>query len=256
MNYICHLFWNHLPQVFTEVRVIDGKEQVCLIIPTEANQMKKGKQGNWLSVFRLSEEPPNEKMITHTVQLGYLNQETVAKARMQGSYNRTQFLGRVRTYDCTPSKKIDRTNHSSDIILDGVIVLSDIPKNLIFRNAENDKRYIQGLTVKATPDNGVIFTGAMCIDDIPYRDIKTDRSSGKKYIEARFVKMKYLDTYMNTHQLIIKKDDDSEIEIGRFKEWVSETGRQSAPAQSVQPTDWRPGDNAQRPPQSIDGIRF
>lgn len=222
MEYIAHFFWQHFPHVETEVRTIDGKAEVCLILPTRINQIKKGKRGDWLSVLRLCPRPINEKMITHDLQLSYLSKEEAEKAIEQGYYKRTQRLGRVRERDCTPSKKIDRQNLSTDLKCDGVIVLSDIPKSLIRRSKSNNRLYLCGLVFRPYTSRNVIYTGSICIDDIPRDEIKIDTRTGKKFVKVRFCKLESLDTYMNTHQLIVVTNDGSEIEIGRFKEWTKD----------------------------------
>lgn len=250
MNFIVHFFWNHFITVMEEKRFVNGKEEVCLIIPTETNQIKKGRNGNWLSIFRLAECPPNEKMITHDMQLMYLNEKEVQKSYDMDYHRRTAHIGRVRVHDRTPEKRIDRTNTAQDIECHGVVVLSDIPKSLIFRNGENDKRYIQNLVFRNSSDDTFIYTGSICVDDIPRDDIKTENYTGKKYVDATFRRLKTLDTYMNTHQLVIVRDDGSAIEIGRFKEFRKEG------AANVPPKEEHTTTVSMRPPTEINGIRF
>ena len=240
-----------------ESRIVNGREEQCLIIPTKTNQIKRGKQGNWMMMCRLAELAPNAKMQTHDIQLSYLTEEDLQKSYDFGYHKRTAHMGRVYEHDRTPSKKIDRTNHAEDIKLDGKITLSDIPKELIFSNAENAKRYITNLTIKAFPDDGLIYTGSVCLDDIPREDIQTDLSTGKKFVTTRFSKLPKLDTYMNTHQLFIKREDGTEIEIGRFKEWISEKGRTTRT--SVQPNFdeiHNTSVNQRQTPDEIGGIKF
>lgn len=257
MQYLLYLFLSHLPYVEVENRIINGKEEPCLILPTKTNQIKKGRQGNWMMMFRLAELPPNEKMQTHRVQLSYLNEEDLQKSYDFGYHKRTAAMGRVYEHDRTPERKIDRTNYADDIRLDGIIILSDIPKKLIFANAENAKRYVSSLTLRADPDNGVIYTGSVCVDDIPIQDIQTDLNTGKKYVKVRFIKLDKLDTYMNTHHLIISRDDGSEIEIGRFKEWVSESGRIVQPSTKPEIDEiHNTGVNQRQAPEEIGGIKF
>lgn len=255
MNYLAYLFLSHLAEVTEEVRWVDGKEQVCLVIPTETNQLKRGKRGNWLMTLRMSELPPNATMQTHVLQLGYVNYDEVHKARLHGTYERSQRIGNVYEHDRTPEKKVDRRNPATDVTFDGYIILSDIPKQDIFLNDQNGKRYISDLSLKC--DNAdAVFTGFLCVDDIPADCIKQSPRTGKKYIECRFSKSEYLDTYMNTHHLVIVKPDGSEIEIGRFKEWVKMNGQVIAPP-SCEPTEQRNDNNNQRQvPHSIDGIKF
>ena len=254
MNYIAYFFWNHLISVKEERRVIDGKEEICLVIPTVTNQLKRGKKGNWYSICRLAESEPNANNQTHDMQLTYLSETEVQKSYDFGYHKRTAHLGRVYEHDRTPSKKLDRTNYAQDLRLDGVINLSDIPKSDIFRNAENNKRYISNLMFRTTPDNGVVFMGSICIDDIPRDDIQQSPDTGKKFVLVRLVKLKLLDTYMNTHQLIIARPDGSEIEIGRFKEFHAQN---FTPQQTRSPEDIHCTSVNQRPrPDSINGIKF
>lgn len=192
-------------------------------------------------------------MITHTLQLGYLNYDEVNKAKEIGVYPRTQRLGRVREHDRTPSKKVDRTNNASNVKFDGTIILSDIPKDLIFRNSQNAKRYVSNLVLRGLQDDGRIFTGSLCVDDIPREDIMTDTNTGKKFINVRFAKTEYLDQYMNTHELVIARPDSEDvISIGLFKEWRKEgyvpTNETPHPIQQ--------SENERNIPDTLNGIRF
>ena len=206
-----------------------------------------------MSIFRLAELPPNERMQTHDLQLTYLTPEDLQKSYDFGYHRRTAHMGRVYEHDRTPEKKLDRTNNASDVRLDGVIILSDIPKDLIFRNAENAKRYIQGLTIRGISDNGIIYTGSICIDDIPRQDIQTDPNTGKKFISTRFIKLPALDTYFNTHQLIITRpNSDDVVEIGRFKEWRKEGYVPTSAPQYPTP----PSPPERNIPDEISGIKF
>lgn len=256
MKYYAHLFLNNLPYIEEEVRYVAGEKQVCLVIPTSINQIKRGRQGNWLMSLRLVDALPNPKLITHNIHLICLNQEEVDKARQRGYYERIHRLGRVRVMDDSPEKKIDRRNKATDIKSDGIIILSDIPKQVIFRNAENNNRYIKDLIFRSESDRRYVYSGVICIDDIPTDEIKTDPNTGKKYINTRFQKLKYLDTYMNTHQLVIVTKSGDEIEIGKFKEWVAKQNIDNTPP-SVPPSEPK-GLSVERfsTPDSIDGIRF
>lgn len=254
MNYLCYLFLNNLVHVEEESRFIDGKEQPCLIIPTATNQIKKGRQGNWLMIFRLSECPPNANHITHDIQLTYLDEESLQKSYEGRYHSRTAHLGRVYEHSGTTSKKIDRTNYFTDIECDGVLSLSDIPDMGILMNTDNHKRYVQNVVFKAIGDDNRIFTGVICLDEIPARYVWMDPNTGKKYVNTRFKKLSKLDTYMNTHHLVIMVAGGSEIEIGRFKEWVRTESVQNpstpAPRNEAHPTTVNPA------PYSIDGIKF
>lgn len=224
-EYICHFFWNHLPHVDTEVRMIDGKEEVCLILPVHKNQMKRGKRGNFLSVFRLIPVPANADMITHKVELGYLNPKESEKARQMGYYDQTQRMGRVRIHDKTPEKAINRNNDkSTDVLIDGAICLDNIPNDVFVFNNQSKKRFFKCTFKRVAPDGTAIFcTGAICVDDIPVEDIVVNMQTGKRNVRCRFKRSEYMDTYFNTHELVIVRPDGGEIEIGRFREWRQAT---------------------------------
>lgn len=253
MNYLAYFFWNHLISVQEERRIVDGKEEICLVIPTITNQLKRGKKGNWYSICRLAECEPNPNNQTHDIQLTYLSEAEVQKSYDFGYHRRTAHLGRVYEHDRTPEKKLDRTNNASDIRLDGVIVLSDIPKDLIFRNGENNKRYISNLTFRGLKgDDGMIFTGSLCVDDLDPRDIQQDPNTGKKFINVRLRIMDKLDTYFNTHELVIVRPDNECIQIGLFKEWRKEGYiPPSAPMQYPEVPN-----NQRDLPSQINGIKF
>lgn len=256
MNFIAYLFWNHFVSCKVEKILYDGKEEECFIIPTKINQMKRGKRGNWYSIFRLSECRPNAEMRTHDIQLTYVNPEDLQKSYDFGYHKRTAHMGRVYEHDRTPSKKIDRTNNASDIRLDGAIVLSDIPKDLIFRNAENAKRYISNLTFRGLQDTGMIFTGSVCVDDIPREDIRQDPNTGKKFIQTKLQRLPMLDTYFNTHELVIARPDGECVQIGLFKEWRKEGYVPPAAPQQYPEEIHNTGVNQRDLPTEIDGIRF
>lgn len=261
MDYISLLFLNHLPDVREELRIVDGKEMPCLILPTEPNQIKKGKGGNWLMYLRMSECDPNARQQTHWLQLGYLDYDNYNKSVAAGYYKRTQHLGRVYEHDHTPEKKVDRRNNATDMCCRGVITLSDIPKELIVVSGLNRKRYVTDLCFKSHTVQHTVYTGCICIDDIPRDEIQTDANTGKRYINAAFIRMPKLDTYMNTHHLVIMTKDGSEIEIGRFREWVADgkanPGTQNnTPVQNGNGTEHTTTVNPRDTSFSIDGIEF
>lgn len=237
-----------------ESRFICGKEQPCLIIPTETNQIKRGKQGNWLMILRLSECRPNARNMTHEVQQMYLTPEAIEEGKRLGYHDRTMHMGRVYQHDRTPSKKIDRTNVTRAIDCKGTVCLSDIPKDLIKRNAENNKRYLSKLTFKSMEDDRYVYTGYICLDDIPAHHIYSNLTNGKRYINVRFKKLVRLDTYMNTHLLVVVAGDGQEIEIGRFKEW--EKSDNPAPQSEKKEEKHTTTVNPRPMPTDIDGIKF
>lgn len=256
MNYLCYLFFDRLPNVLQEVRFIDGKEQTCLVIPADTNQLKKGKTGNWMMIFRMAECPPNARQQTHDIQLTYLTEEALQKSYNAGYHRRTAHLGRAYEHDRTPEKKIDRTNYGTDLNCTGHIILSDIPKNLRYFNASVSKTFVGGLRFKSLTDPNIIFTGIICLNDIPSEYIKIDPPTGKKYIDAIFKKLPKCDTYMNTHQLVIATASGTEIEIGKFKEWTTES---KIEVQQTDKSEYEQHQTTVTPRDtsfSIDGIKY
>lgn len=183
--------------------------------------------------MRMSEVPPNEDLITHDLQLGYINYEEVDKAKKMGHYKQSQRIGRVREHDRTPSKKVNRDNSKAiDLISDGAICLDNIPDEMLLRNPNTGKCYIKCTFRRKGKDGTAIFsTGAICIDDIPQECIITNPRTGKRNVKCRFKRSEYMDTYYNTHELVCVMSDGSEIEIGRFREWAQATNVQKRIAQ-------------------------
>ena len=248
------LFLSHLAHVTEEVRFVDGIEQPCLVIPTVTNQIDKGRTGNWMLHFIFKEQPPNPKGYTHIMQLIYKTPKHTAEAKRKGIWKPTMRMGRLYEHLKTKELTIDRTNHATDIRLDGILVLSDIPKRRLRLNKNTGKRLLENLTIKSFNDDRIIYTGAVCVDDIPKDRIKTNPDNGKKYVHVRFKKMERFDAHENTHRLILVSDNGSELEIGLFKEWVKD-GRQSTPPNpenEIHDT----GVNQRQTPESIDGHRF
>lgn len=254
MNYLAYLFLSRLVHVEEKSMFMDGMEQPCLIIPTKTNQIKRGKRGDWLIILRLAECAANAKQQTHDIQLMYIGEKDLQKSYDANYHKRTARLGRVYEHDRTPSKKIDRTNNANDCVYEGSIILSDIPANFISWNKVNNKRYIANLQFEPLGNKDAIYTGFLCLGDIPDKYILTLESTGKKYINTFFCKLDKLDTYMNTHHLIIKGEYGSEIEIGRFKEWRKNEAS-APPVDEIRETIHNTPVN-QRPPVSIDGIKF
>lgn len=260
MDYLAVLFLSHLANVTEEVRFVDGIEQPCLIIPTKTNQMNKGQSGNWALHFIFKEQPPNPKGYTHIMQLIYENPDKTAEAKRKGTWRPTMRMGRLYEHLKTKELTVDRTNHATDIRLDGILVLSDIPKDRLVLNKKTGKRLLGNLTIKANASDTTIFTGAICVDDIPKDRINLDPNTGKKYIHIRFLKMNKFDVHGNTHILVLVSGNNSEIEIGRFKEWVKEGQTSVIPSQPPQMKNESDihdtGVNQRQTPESIDGLRF
>lgn len=260
MDYLAVMFLSHLAHVTEEVRFVDGIEQPCLVIPTKTNQMNKGRTGNWALHFIFKEQPPNPKGYTHIMQLIYENPGKTAEAKRKGTWEPTMRMGRLFAREKGKKyESVDRTNYATEIRLEGTLILSDIPKNKLVLNKNTGKRLLGNLTIKANESDTTIFTGAICVDDIPKDRINTDLNTGKKYIHIRFLKMNKFDVHGNTHILVLVSNNSSEIEIGRFKEWVKEGKTPVSPPPSQQPNESEihdTGVNQRQTPESIDGLKF
>lgn len=233
--------------------MIDGKEQTCLILPVDDNQLRKGKSGNCFLSLRMMEEPPNPKGHTHTIALRWNDKKGLEEAHRRGIDRYTRYLGVARSYEKTRITAVQDQNRVEDVEFVGEIVLSDIPKKQLWRQRLNKKWYLPYLKFKSLYDDSKIWTGTICVDDIPEQHILQYPDSGKKYIKVRFKKLDKLDIFMNTHTLIIDAKDGSQIEIGRFREWKKngEVIKNGMPPQGIHDTPVN-----QRTPESIDGLRF
>lgn len=239
--------------MLTESRIIDGKEQTCLILPVDDNQIIRGKWGNWVMRLHLYEIPPNPDRISHKAGLVWNDRQTAKKWDRDGTMERVLNLGRVRPHIKEQIPKVDKGNNAEDIPLCGEIILSDIPKGLIYKNFQNKMRYVHNMRVKSLRDDGKVWLGSICVDLIPRHLILEYPDSGKKYIRVRFKKLIKLDNYMNTHILVIDTKDGSEIEIGRFREFRKdgEVVKSEFPPEEIHDTPVN-----QRQPESIDGLKF
>lgn len=255
MDYIAVMFLSNLAHVTEEVRFVDGIEQPCLVIPTTTNQMSKVSSGRWEMRFIFKEQEANPKGVSHTMQLIYYSPEHTKEAKRKGIWNPTMRMGHI--FPRIKGLAVDRTNHATNIDLNGIVVLSDIPKSRIKVNRDSKKRFVEGLVLRSKHNDNTIYTGTICVDDIPKDRIKTDPDTGKKYIMTRFKKMEKFDIYDNTHILMLVSDNGSELEIGRFREWVK---NRDNPEQSIHPSN--PYEihntcvNQRQTPESIDGLKF
>lgn len=232
MNYMAYLNLNNLPFVFEERRVVDGQEQVCLVIPVKTNQFKKSRGGDWLLNFRLKESEPNERMESHHGSLVYRSKEAVENDRRNGRFPKRKLAWAMPLVD-DRSLKLNRENKdATDIAVDGAICLDLIPDTDITYNRQANKRYCR-CTFKSVNADGVqIFaTGAICIDDIPKEEIVINPKTRLRNVRCRFKKEDRMDELKNTHTLVVIRPDGAEIEIGRFRQWYRNTEQQKRIAQ-------------------------
>lgn len=257
MNYWAVLFLSDLRGAFEETRFVNGREQNCLIIPADDGQLVRNHKGGWILRVEFNEVPANPKRMTHEMKLKFRSRGEADKAEREGWLRKMQHFGRVYPQSRDYNPRRDRTNHTKDIMLDGVINLSDIPRDKIRLNKRNGKRYVYNLTLCPTGDRNIIYTGLICVDDIPRRFVMTDPYTGRKTLNVHFLKTERIDLFMNTHKLLIVSDDGTELEIGTFKEWKKE-GSAEAPQPTPSSDDGEIHNTGvnQRMPDSINGIKF
>lgn len=252
MDYQVLLYLNRLPNVLTENRIIDGKEQTCVILPVEDNQFRRGRMGNWCLPLRLHEIPPNAEGKSHTISLVWRTVELFGKAKEDRNLLKCFRLGSVLPFIQEDVKPVNRPK-GQDLFLKGTIVLNDIPKKLIFRNKLNDMRFIAKLRMKSLANDEFIWTGYLCVDLIPKHLILERADSGKKYINVVFKPIEIVDANMNTHILVVETPNGSEIEIGRFREFHKNG---EVVRNEMSPEDIHDTPVNMRTPDSIDGLRF
>lgn len=236
----------------TETRIIDGKEQTCVIIPVEDNQLSKSSWGKWIMSLKMYEVPPNPKGLSHKLALQWRDKEALNEAHKKGLTKKTANIGCATSFNRERHKEKSDSNASQEE-LEGIIILSDVPKNRIFKNRQTAKRFIPNLKLKSLLDDGMLWTGVLSIDEIPKHYILEYPDSGKKYIKVKFKKLKKTDVFMNTHILVLDSQDGSQIEVGRFREWKKqgEVIKNETPSQEIHDTPVN-----QRTPESIDGLKF
>lgn len=254
VEYVGYIFLNHLPCVYEEVKMVNGHEEPCLILPIRQNQIRRGRAGNWFLHFHCSEAPPNENMQTHTISLRYENSDERRRIMRSGFGKKTERIGQLLEQtgrDCLPT--INYKNEAGEIRCEGSIVLSDIPRRYVRCNSQNRKQYVEGLIFRSPYDPETIYTGTLCIDDIPRHYIYIHKETGKRYVKCVFKKSKYMDIFMNTHQLVLITKDGSEIEIGRFKEFkkIDEEA-----VEYQEPIEHRTTVTPKPIPKKIDGLNF
>lgn len=216
MDFFGRVTLSSLPFVTERREVVNGKEQVCLLIPTEEAQLKRSKRGEYGFNFRLKEVGPNPLMHSHRMSLVYRTKDDAYKSQKENTFNEAADIGFMRPLDERTYKKKDRTNNMTSILATGVICLSDI-----------------------TPD-----------------DIETDPRTGKKYLRTTFKKMQLLDDFNNSHELVVSRPDgDIPIGLYREWPGASEQLSRIGAMQpkQVQKTDSPPPKEI---PTKIDGLVF
>lgn len=141
MKYFGSLFLNELPYVIEERRVVLGKEQHCIVIPTDTCQLKRGKNGRWLFNFRALDSVYEERMISHDLSLVYRTNEDAAEAKRMGLHRAR--IGVLHPMSEDDSKKLDLTNNMTPIFCTGDIFIDEICKEDIRTDPRTGKRYLR-----------------------------------------------------------------------------------------------------------------
>lgn len=226
MDSVSVLFLNKLPTVYTEIRMIDGREEKCLILPMRDNQIFKTKDGDYTLKIRHYPTRPNPQQITHNVALQPQSGREYLRLKKLGKTRRMERLGYTYAFseeDLERRRPRDNSK-AADIIADGEICLDDIPPYLIHENRALKKHFAR-CTFKAVSHDGtpILVTGTLDLDEIFPRYIWTNPETGKRMVNCRFKKMEYMDRYYNTHALVVITPTGTELEIGRFREWKDAT---------------------------------
>lgn len=182
-DYFGTFFISKLPFCREKMEIINGVEKQCLVIPCDEAQMTRTRNGSWALKLQLSEVEVNSQMRTNSIRLGYRDNEEVEKAKRLGYFKSAKNLGYLYLSSYDKELKADYTNNMTPILCNGKLFLDSI---------QND-------------------------------DIKTDPMTGRKYIDFSFRKTKVLDSFGNSHEVIVG-DCESEHQIGVAKEIPIEHG--------------------------------
>lgn len=167
MYYIGTLFISKFPFAFEEQRMINGREQTCLVIPCEAGQMERTRYGAWFCRLNYRLVPPNSQQRLARIALGFKNMEEVEKSKNLGYYETSENLGYLFVADETGDEaKLDKTNNMTNLYCEGRLFL----------------------------------------DSIDREDIKTDPRTGRKYVDFTFRKSRMLDAFGNSHEVVVRSD--------------------------------------------------
>lgn len=94
----------------------------------------------------------------------------------------------------------------------------------------------------------IFCDGKLFLDSIQPEDVKTDRMTGRKYVEFSFRKTEFLDSFGNSHEVIVRTDY-GEHQIGLAKEIRDEEGWFTPKENKEQTTE-------QQKPSEYDGYEW
>lgn len=264
MPYIAHICLDWFPRVDEEIRMVDGEEQVCLVLPTKLNQLKRTNQNRWMLGLFMQDEPPNAKMISHDVRIMPLSRAWEKKLKNLGLGKKFLSIGRMRIYQYDESKRLIKKSGLEKVVYEGVICLDYVPKQSLVEGERKSKARSFRCTFKpkeSSPD--WLAEGFVNIDALPPTEIFQNKDTGKRYVKCLFKTMEEKDNYNNTHQLVVKMQGGAEIEVGRFQMFVKEKPKSTqaappptTPKESDDDSEHNTGVNQRTTPQYIDGYKF
>lgn len=211
-DYFGTFFISKLPFCFEKLEMVNGVEKTCLVIPYDEAQMGRTRNGSVFLKLKLNQLDPNAQLRSHKIRLGYRDYNEVNKAKQLGYYDTANNLGYlyVRADGDGKDAKVDYTNNMTQIFCDGKLFL----------------------------------------DSIQREDIKVDPMTGRKYIDFSFRKTPKLDSFGNSHEVIVRTEY-GEHQIGLAKELRDKDGWFSQPSENTQ----QPNENKQTPSE-YDGYKW
>lgn len=185
MKYVGTFFLSKLPFCFEKQEMVNGVEKTCLVIPCDEAQLDRTRHGAWFIRLKCTVVPPNPQRRAIKLMLGYRSWPEVHKAKKLRYYNETEDMGYLFVDSHhSNAKKIDKTNNMTDILC----------------------------------------TGKIFLDSVQREDIKVDSQTGRRYIDFSFRKTALLDSFGNSHELIVKTGY-GEHQIGLAREIVNDQKR-------------------------------
>lgn len=206
-DYFGTFFISKLPFCFEKQEMVNGVEKTCLVIPYDEAQMGRARNGAVFLKLMINQLNPNPQLRTHKIRLGFRDYNEMAKAQRLGVFERANNLGFLYLRSDDPSAKVDYTNNMTQIFCDGKLFL----------------------------------------DSIQREDIKVDHMTGRKYIDFSFRKTPKLDSFGNSHEVIVRTEY-GEHQIGVAKELRD---KDTQPSENTQQTT----ENKQTPSE-YDGYKW
>jgi hypothetical protein len=207
--------------------------------------------------------------VSHLIRFAYDRKVDFDKAVATGWLKKSDKSGVAYPRIYKPKKgQVSIIDDVMDIYLDGSLCLDYIPETDIHINPYTGDKTITAKLITIN-ESGAIFTciGTIYINRICASDITYNPRTRLKNVRCYLKKVAMSDSFNSTHALLLFRDDQTEVEIGRFKQ-VKDLNviRQRmeqykvAPPLPTQPEVVRPT-NAETPkrptkPLVIDGFKF